>query len=416
MLLLIAIGAVILSCAGVYVATSRWSTPATSASWSSSGGGGEQDTLRVLQDQVRREAEESSRIQRAQAEERSRAQRLLATTRANSLLEHISTTRSSIQDARHVFARWGSEVPALLTSESGKRIASNPTQVETFAAIYNRARRPEEATLTAIENRLGGIEAEVQRVRETQDATLSEETEVKLRGQLERERSATDQALSGVQTDLRAVEALVDRADSATPAATTLEAALRELELEHAERRAEVIRLAVADVLVQSREQDAAMEARKKREITNAERRQREADLETERTRKDTAAEITEEKAKQERRNMLARSAEVQANYAPLLTKGKTKPYNNNPGGPGTMTWTATGKLEAQTVSLNDIKRTNALKSFEDFVRLLTSTTNDRGSWPPPASSDALAAKYRRRFEEFKNLAPLWLDMGLLRQ
>jgi len=78
------------------------------------------------------------------------------------------------------------------------------------------------------------------------------------------------------------------------------------------------------------------------------------------------------------------------------------------------MTWTDAGKLEPQYVSLSDIKRTNALNNFEDFVRLLTSTANDRGSWPP-ASSDAATAKYRRRFEEFQKLAPLWIEMGILR-
>lgn len=74
------------------------------------------------------------------------------------------------------------------------------------------------------------------------------------------------------------------------------------------------------------------------------------------------------------------------------------------------------GKLEAQHVSLTDVQRTNALNSFEDFVRLMTSTANDRGCWPPHGGNEKIAAEYRRRFEEFKDLAPLWIEMGLLRK
>lgn len=210
------------------------------------------------------------------------------------------------------------------------------------------------------------------------------------------------------------MKALVAKSATASPAPRSLAAALEELELEMAARRAEVIEAELRRVHAEQNELDKEMVARKTAEFRVAQRQRQEVELEDERQREETAAAIAAQKSKEEDKRRRAASDTDQAVYAPLLQKGKTKPYNNNPGGPGTMTWSSTGRLEAEHVSLSDIKRTNALTSFEDFVRLLTSSANDRGSWPP-ASSDASTTEYRRRFEEFKELAPIWIEMGLLR-
>lgn len=404
----VAVGAVLLAAAGVFVATNRWST---------GGGGGETvaglhtvqagelETMRTIQDKVRREAEASVRLDRT-----------LAVGRADSLLEGVSTTRATVEAAKSAYSEWGNVVPPLMTSQAGMRIAANPAHVQTFDAIYRRAARPGETVVTAIERRLHVLEAELRTVKESQDALLSEEGAARLREQLEREQLAAGRALDGVAGDLKSVKALVATASASSPAAQTLQEALDALAREQAEKRAKLIAAEVARVSEEQNELDKQMEGRKAEEIRVAERQQREADLEAERMRKETRALITERNMEQERREILAKSPEVQANYSPLLTKGKTRPSNNNPGGPGTMTWGDAGKLEAQHVSLTDVQRTNALNSFEDFVRLMTSTANDRGCWPPHGGNEKIAAEYRRRFEEFKDLAPLWIEMGLLRK
>lgn len=401
----IAVGAVLLAAAGIFVATNRWSSggAALSAPALKAVDAGEVGALRAIQDKVRRETEERARLDRT-----------LSVTHADQLLHEVESTKAALEQARETLTEWESVVPTLLTSQEGMRIAADPAAVQTFDAIYRRAARPDDEDVANMQARINALEAELRRIKESQDALLSEEGASKLASEIEEQRRAAELTRESAANDLQAVQTLVAEVSSASPSTITLEAALRELELERTKRRAETIREAVEKVLVEAEKEDAAMEARKRREIADADRRQREADLETERMRKDAQAAITEQKAEQELLETLARAPEVQANYAPLLTKGKTEPDNNNPGGPGTMTWRDAGKLEAQYVSLSDIKRTNALNSFEDFVRLLTSTANDRGSWPV-ASSESVTTEYRRRFEEFQKLAPLWIEMEILR-
>lgn len=403
---LVAVGAVILVAAGVFVATSRWSS-GSGGSPVTAGAGlnamtGEEHALKSIQQQVQREADE-----------RSRASRTLAETRASGLLEQVSNTRGALENAKGAFTRWGSQVPALLTSDDGKRIAADPVRVQTFAAIYNRSGRPAERALSSIEERVAVIEVELLRVKNTADTTLSPETEAMLKAQLDQEQAAADIAMAGVQEDLHAVDALIAQAKSDSLGVKTLEAALRDLELEHAEKRAEKIRTAVAAVLVESRELDADMEARKRREITDAERRQAEADLELERMRKDSAAALTEEKAILEERQRRAESGEVQAKYSPLLTNGRARPHGH--AGSGNVGWEMSNALELAPVSMKDIEGARALESFDRFVRMMTITGNDRGAWPQHGNNPQTIATYRERFEEFKELAPLWLKMGKLR-
>jgi len=403
MLALIAVGAVLLSCAGVYVATSRWTSGASASVGAPTGVGGEVETVRVLQEQVQRDVEE-----RAQRE------RTLAEARASELLADLAETRTAVEAAQQALTQWNEQVPALLTSEQGKRVAADPERVRTFHAISSRLGRPSESQVGALAQRVELLERQLEQVRSSDAATLSEDSESAYAKQLQEDQAEALGVQRELEEDLDAVKALVAKSATASPAPRSLAAALEELELEMAARRAEVIAAERLRVDTQQTELDKQMEGRKYEEIRVAQRQRREVELEDERQREETAAAIAAQKSKEEDQRRRAASDTVQAVYAPLLQKGKTKPYNNNPGGPGTMTWNSTGRLEAEHVSLSDVKRTNALASFEDFVRLLTSSANDRGSWPP-ASSDASTTEYRRRFEEFKELAPIWIEMGLLR-
>lgn len=403
MLALIAVGAVLLSCAGVYVATSRWTSGASASAGAPTGAGGEAETVRVLQEQVQRDVEE-----------RARRERTLAEARASELLADLAETRAAVEAAQQALTQWNEQVPALLTSEQGKRVAADPERVRTFHAISSRRGRPSESQVGALAQRVELLERQLEQVRSSEAATLSEDSESAYAEQLQQDQAEALGVQRELEEDLDAVKALVAKSATASPAPRSLAAALEELELEMAARRAEVIEAELRRVHAEQNELDKEMVARKTAELRVAQRQRQEVELEDQRQREETAAAIAAQKSKEEDQRRRAASDTVQAVYAPLLQKGKTKPYNNNPGGPGTMTWSSTGRLEAEHVSLSDIKRTNALTSFEDFVRLLTSSANDRGSWPP-ASSDASTTEYRRRFEEFKELAPIWIEMGLLR-
>lgn len=401
----IAVGAVLLAAAGVFVATNRWSSGGggLSAPALQSVDAGEVEALRAIQDKVRRETEERTRLDRT-----------LSVTHADRLLHEVESTKATLARAKATLTEWESIVPALLTSRDGMRIAADPAQVQTFDAIYRRSARPGDRDVTGMQARIDALEAELRRIKDSQDALLSEEGASKLASQIEEQRRAAELTREGAASDLQAVRALVAESSSVSPSTTTLEAALRELELQRAERRAEAIRNAVAEVLEEADKQDAAMEARKRREIADAERRQREADLEAERMRKDAQAAITEQRTDQERLETLAKSSAVQENYAPFLGLGKTQPINRAPDGPAQhSSWEPSGNgIDKVPASLEALRRARALTRFEVFVQLATSSANDRKPWA--ALTEERAVEYRRRFEEFKELAPLWVEMKLL--
>ncbi|MEZ4651990.1 MAG: hypothetical protein R3E97_24950 [Candidatus Eisenbacteria bacterium] len=252
----IAVGAVLLAAAGVFVATNRWSSGGggLSAPALQSVDAGEVEALRAIQDKVRRETEERARLDRT-----------LSVTHADRLLHEVESTKATLAQAKATLSEWESVVPALLTSRDGMRIAADPAQVQTFDAIYRRSARPGDRDVTDMQARIDALEAELRRIKDSQDALLSEEGASKLASQIEEQRRAAERTRESAASDLQAVQALVADTSASSPSTTTLEAALRELELERAERRAEAIRNAVAEVLEEADKQDAAMEARKRR-------------------------------------------------------------------------------------------------------------------------------------------------------
>ena len=401
----VAVGAVLLAAAGVFVATNRWST---------GGGGGETtaglhsvqagelETMRAIQDKVRREAEASVRLDRT-----------LAVSRADSLLAGVSATRATVEAAKSAYSEWGTVVPALMTSQAGMRIAADPTYVQTFDAIYRRAARPDERVVTDIERRLQVLEAELRTVKESQDALLSAEGEAKLRERLEHEQLAAGRALDGVAGDLKSVKALVASASGASPADQTLQEALDALAREQAEKRARLIAAEVARVSEEQNKLDTRMRGQKEQEKREAERRLEQAKLDDQNIRIQDEAADAEQKAKQDSLKRRAESAAVQENYAPLLTKGLKQPHGGV--GSGDVGWASSGGLEATPVSMNAINRARGLDTFERFVGMMTLTTNDRKPWPLHGNDSNTIKEYRRRYEEFKELAPVWIKMGLLR-
>lgn len=406
---LVAVGAVLLVAAGVFVATSRWSSGSGGQAQASTvAPSGELETLRIIQDRVRRDAEERDRLDRT-----------LSMNRADSMLEVVAGTRATIQQAQAASAEWEGALPALLTSEEGKRIAADPVQLTIFDGIYRHPLRPQETELSAIEKRLAGLEAELRRVKESQDALLSEASAAKLQQQIETERLAAERARDAVTRDLSSVQAIVTKTASGSIASVTLQEALDELERVRAEERAKLIAEAVALVNVEQDELDKNMIASRKREIREADRQIHDAALADTALRKRTEADVAQRKSKEDDIKTRAESATVQENYRPFLGLGLKIPWNNAPENSQYCNWIAdpNNKLEKRPVEYNQLRRHKALDRFDTFVAFATNPDNDRGAWPPVGSdSTATLEEYRQRFNEFKELADLWVKMGLLRQ
>jgi hypothetical protein len=404
MLALIAVGAVLLSCAGVYVATSRWTTGVAASVGGPAVSGGEAETVRVLQEQVQRDVEE-----------RAQRDRTLAEARASELLADLAETRAAVAAAQQALTQWNEQVPALLTSEQGKRVAADPERVQTFHAISSRLGRPSESQVGALAQRVELLERQLEQVRSSESATLSEDSESAYAKQLEEDQAEALGVQRELEEDLDAVRALVAKSATANPAPRSLAAALEELELEMATQRAELITRAVREVREEQNQLDVAMRREAEQRMAVEERRREKAKLDDQRMRVAAEASEIETKTNQDEPRLRAESAVIQNNYAPFLEDGKTQPINRAPDGPAKhSTWETSGNgIDKFPASFDGLRRARAFSRFEVFVQLATSGTNDRTPWAPLSESNE--AEYRRRWTEFQELAPIWIEMGLLR-
>ena len=405
LLLLVAVGAVLLSCAGVYVATTRWSKGAAASA--ATGGAEEVETLRVLQEEVRRDSE--SRV---------RAGRTLAVATATTLLSKVGDARDVVSQAEAAFAKWNETVPALMTSDAGKRLAANPGRVSTFHAVYNRLARPTERSLGAIADRLDIVEGELAHLKNGEDATLTDEDATAFEKRVAEDHVAAQGIHRGIKEDLDAVEALVEASAGSPLGAMTLEAALKAHELELGAVRLALLEEEHARVRAEQNELDREMEGRKLTEIRTESRAKAEAVLEDQRMQKATEADIATRDATERDLKTRAEDPTVQANYQPFLGLGYLQPINRNPAsGAEHCYWEKDGDgLTKQPVALRYLKAAKALERFEVFVAFATSTGNDRVAWSPHGNDEDTLAKYRTRWKEFKELAPLWVQMGKLGQ
>lgn len=407
-LLLVAVGAVLLACAGVYVATTRWNSGVSAAG--GSGDGGEAETLRVLNQQIVEGAES-----------RARTERTLAEARASKLLQEVAETKSVAEKAEAAATRWSAEVPALLTSEAGRRLASDHARVTTFYALLDRPGRPTPESIEGIKGRLAALETELARVKSESSAKLAEESEAALAAQLREEKAAADAALSVNERDLDAVEALVRASESDALAPITLEETLAAMRAELAKKHAEDIAVEVRRVTEEQHEITKKMIAEREAERLIAEREKDDARRKAENARIENETELAKQKAEDDLWEARAKSPEVQSKYQAFLANGRAYPMRHRVRG---IIWEPdrTAGRAAGPVSYKQIEDAGALKSFEAFLSMMIPTPsndrqrNDRGMWTDPASNAALRAEYEQRFEDFKKLGPIWARLGLMKE
>lgn len=401
-LFFLALGVVLLAAAGVYVATTRWGSDVSASFSQGSGDGGEEEAFRKLNEQVVREADAQARSQGA-----------LAQAQAGKLLQKVAETKDAAEKARVAAARWEQEIPALLTSDAGRRLASDPERIAVFAALQERVARPSEASLAPLLERIAVLEAELERIRSAEIPSISPETSQQFEAQLAEDQTEAKAALTTVEQDLDSVEALVSDASSDAPAEQTLEEALAARRREQAARHARETEERLAAAREQQHQHDMEMEVRKHEEQLIADRKKREAELEAERVRTETAAALAAEQARKDDLRTRATSPAMLAKYAVFLDDGLTYLYGYN--GQGAIEWRASKTGVPQPVIMANIKTARILEDFNRFLVAVTNADNDRGAWPHPGDNKDTIDEYRRRFDEFKELAPEWAKMGKLK-
>jgi len=216
---------------------------------------------------------------RREQEDRDRRQRTLTEARASTLLADVDEVRRTVRAAEDALTEGNEFVPSLLTAEAGKRLAADPERVRTFHDLSSHMERPRRSPVEAVAKRLALLEQDLDQVRSSETATLSEESEAAYAKQLQEDRAAARDAQRQLEEDLGAVKALVAQAEAARPAQRTLAAVLEELELELAAQRAERIAKAVREVRTEQNRLDVAMRRQAEERRAIEERRREKAKL-----------------------------------------------------------------------------------------------------------------------------------------
>lgn len=275
--------------------------------------------------------------------------------------------------------KWRTDILPLRTNEAGGRIAADPARVQAMQTVLSHEHpgKDEVAQLrTTVDMLSAAVEADLA------DGAPYNALEPLRRTELDELKTSARQALALFQQDFQLVDSLVIASRNETPTEPLFEA-LAALLTKEAEQRAAIL-------LEEQQERDAAKEA---------------ADKETQR--------LLE----------LAQAPETKHLYSAFLSKGQfnSRTRGNDPGPP----W---------PVSLANLNYHGVLSDdylFASFAcgrtceyraqgvhpghGTLVFSSNDRPTAPDFPKTDAEWATWKNRREQFNELVPTFLELGLLR-
>ncbi|MBX3394329.1 MAG: hypothetical protein KF841_03075 [Phycisphaerae bacterium] len=316
----------------------------------------------------------------------------------------LKEAQAALAGLKQQLEAWDTEVLALMNNDEGRRLAADDGLVEKFAASFRKEDLWTVAQLEAAEARLKLLMIPVEEA--TKENTGDYAPSADWSAQVEREQQALTTAAKAYM-DLRQVIITTLRSAPQAPAQITLQEALDRLDSRLAQERAEVIETAVRDEHQRKTEELAKAEAERAR----------------------TAAEQQVAQVESARLRALAQDAAVQAKYQPFLAKGRF--LINHPDILGFSSKHLFIDGPAELPSYNDLVRCGATRDLKTFIAIGIGKSkfygpytkgrryferNDRPLWTTAyPQTDAQWAEYRKLFEEFQQLAPVWRDMGLLR-
>lgn len=267
----------------------------------------------------------------------------------------------SVFDAE--LAAWDTNVKALLTDDRGRFLAADETYVIAFKTLFN-SRRPNKSDGAAVGRRVETLMEPIRVARSSENAayTPSEDALSKF----QQERKAIEALIAAYHEPRMQVEGLLAQATKTkTPAASTLEDAIRDLDARQAEEQAR--KIAAAKETERKKADDALAAAKAGQVAQEAKDQVARIDAEKEAARK--RAEIEEKKLREaverEQRAKLAQNDEVKRLLAPFISPGLWQP-NKKPG----------QSVDMAPVSYSGLQMMGALEPTGDGLqRLLTAAT-----------------------------------------
>jgi hypothetical protein len=338
------------------------------------------------------------KIEEATAVGSHRAQLALAKVKQREALAQVNVVKSVVADALDVSGEFEERLTSLLRDDRGRIIAADPQLISCFNAVSG-ADRPTRSEVERLAANFRDYIAPLQAsVGDSLDATLPSEEILR---ELDVIRDRADKALEAYRNALEQLDEIVAEAgvSGKEPTAKPLAEVLAELRRE--EVRRETARLEEA-------REKARMEAEaeKARVIAEKEAEVQKAALEAEVARKE-----------RDRKRTLAEDPAIQAKFQPFLAKGRWL-FDRD----------AYSRISAPA-SYARLLDQGYLNNFESFARGMAGWTNFRRSYSPGdgfytdlsdrprhkmPTTEAEWVEMKALYEQFKELAPVWVEMELL--
>ena len=323
--------------------------------------------------------------------------------------------------ASHDIEAWSSLVKELPRNDAGRRIAGSKTHVDQYRALLDKPR--------PIVRLVGGLRDTLQANLELSQKYLGQEENATPPGaammqELDRLSTEVETMAKEYRTDRRALETLVSETAEMAPASQTLEQAIdqRARELAAQYRAQLAAATAAAEEEAQRTMREANAKAIKGKADAEADRLARLGSGEANRIRGETEQRLKTMQAEAEQRKRadeaerlrtLAKDPQVQRKFSAFLERGYVK-FNTSPGG------ALNRGPRPVPVSFGDLNSYGWLRNVETFARAMSrkpnpdyNVFNDRPTHAVPRTS-ADWEEMERLLEQFKTLAPVWVEMKLL--
>lgn len=313
----------------------------------------------------------------------------------------------AVADLAAELGRWQAEVEPLLENDAGRRIGANPNATATFTALY-RAPRPVKADADAYQSQIDALIQPVKTALQQQNFDYAPSDT--LGKNLDTIKSQAAEQARKIRDARKQTQALLVDAQTSPASDVALHQAIADFDTRQARERNETVR-------------QAEEAARKEADAKLAELRAQAV--------KDEAA-SEERKLKAEALRKKAADPTVQETYRVFLAKGRylfttTSPgcnvrghqpqYSDVPGLTSFKRLRETGVLDnAMVFWATGCADANDNSPACKYGYRWQGHGNDRPvTWRGFPSSEEQATLIRKRFDEFMELAPIWVEMGLLR-
>lgn len=384
------------------------------------------DTLQTAIQRLRNEMALSDAMELKAAHHAKREERALRRSRLLAIQAKGDAALTQVARLEGEIDQWQQNTTALLTDDRGKSLAAKEEHVSAFHVLRGKE-LPSKQYAAAIRTRIESlIEPVTTALKENEPGYVPSEDLVNA---IEQEQATAKELAARYKDAREQVEGLLTAARTAGgPADVTLQVAIDRLKEKYAQQQAAVINAAEAEARTKA---DALLAEAKREQLLKA------AEHEEQRIRSETARQEQQAKhdaqqaktdaaerdrqVERERLLALAKDEQIQAKYQPFLAKGR-------------FSFAARKKRDgvSEPASYTGLKDSYVFTDLKVFVSAACARyiyfqepgrdrmirfdfrENDRPHWPAYPSTDEEWSEANKKFEEFKLLAPVWRELGVL--